>query len=260
MGIIGWREAFGTAKKLGNTMSVEQKRRALITGASSGIGKAAALAFAKAGIDVALVSRSLDKLEAVAVAARHTGVEARAFAVDLACISQVQAKIQAIALEFGDIDILVNNAGIAYTATISETPLEDWQQVINLNLTSVFQCIMGILPTMRHRGSGTIINVASIAAKHPFPNWGAYSVSKAGLVALSQTLAQEERAHGIRVTAICPGAVNTELWDSETVQANFDRSKMLTPEIVAQSILHTVLLPQQAVIEELTIMSNAGVL
>jgi NADP-dependent 3-hydroxy acid dehydrogenase YdfG len=73
-------------------------------------------------------------------------------------------------------------------------------------------------------------------------------------------LAQEERVNGIRVTAICPGAVNTELWDTETVQANFDRSKMLTPEIVAQSILHTVLLPQQAVIEELTIMSNAGVL
>ncbi|MBD2384318.1 SDR family oxidoreductase [Cylindrospermum sp. FACHB-282] len=241
-------------------MSVEQKRRALITGASSGIGKATALAFAKAGIDVALVSRSVDKLEAVAAAARLTGVEARAFAVDLACVSQVQAQIQAIALDFGDIDILVNNAGMGYTATLSETPLEDWQYLINLNLTSVFQCINGILPTMRHRGIGTIINVASIAAKQPFPGWGAYNVSKAGLVALSQTLAQEERANGIRVTAICPGAVKTELWDTETVQSNFDRSKMLTPEVIAQSILHTVLLPQQAVIEELTIMSNAGVL
>lgn len=241
-------------------MSVEQKRRALITGASSGIGKATALAFAKAGIDVALVSRSMDKLEAVAAAARLTGVEAKAFAVDLACVSQVQAKIQAIALEFGDIDILVNNAGMAYTATLSETPLEDWQQVINLNLTSVFQCINGILPTMRHRGIGTIINVASIAAKQAFPGWGAYSISKAGLISLSQALAQEERVHGIRVTAICPGAVNTELWDTDTVHANFDRSKMLTPEIVAQSILYTVLLPQQAVIEELTLMSNAGVL
>lgn len=193
-------------------MSLDQ-RRALITGASSGIGKATALAFAKAGIDVALVSRSLDKLETVAQAARHTGVVAKAYAVDLANVTQVKAKIQAIALDFGDIDILVNNAGIAYTANLSETPLEDWQQVINLNLTSVFQCMMGILPGMRERSTGTIINVASIAAKQPFPGWGAYSVSKAGLMSLSQTLAQEERAHGIRVTAICPGAVNTELWD-----------------------------------------------
>ncbi|MEH2313207.1 MAG: SDR family oxidoreductase [Nostoc sp.] len=240
-------------------MSVEQKRRALITGASSGIGKATALAFAKAGIDVALVSRSLDKLEAVREAVQHTGVEAKAYAVDLARVFEVKEKIQAIALD-GDIDILVNSSGIAYTATLSQTPLEDWQQVINLNLTSVFQCIMGILPSMRDRGTGTIINIASIAAKQPFPGWGAYSVSKAGLIALSQTLAQEERSYGIRVTVICPGAVNTELWDTETVHANLDRSKMLTPEIVAQSILYTVLLPQQAVIDELTLMPSAGAL
>lgn len=240
-------------------MSVEHKRRALITGASSGIGKATALAFAKAGIDVALVSRSVDKLTSVCEAVSHTGVEAKAYEVDLACVSQVQEKMQAIALD-GDIDILVNNAGMGYTATLTETPLSDWQQVIDLNLTSVFQCIMGILPRMRTRGTGTIINISSIAAKQAFPNWGAYSVSKAGLIALSQTLAQEERAHGIRVTAICPGAVNTELWDTQTVNANFDRSKMLTPEIVAQSILHAALLPQQAVIDELTIMPSAGAL
>ncbi|WP_392533829.1 SDR family oxidoreductase [Nostoc sp. C117] len=241
-------------------MSPEQKRRALITGASSGIGKATALAFAKAGIDVALVSRSLDKLEAVREALEPTGVEAKAYAIDLGKISQVKEKIQAIALDFGDIDILVNNAGIGYTASLSETPLEGWQQVIDLNLTSVFQCITGILPLMRDRGRGTIINIASIAGKQAFANWGAYSVSKAGLIVLSQTLAQEERAHGIRVTVISPGAVNTEIWDTETVNANFDRSKMLTPEIVAQSILHTVLLPQQAVIDELTIMPSAGAL
>ncbi|MFN6517539.1 MAG: SDR family oxidoreductase [Nostoc sp. CreGUA01] len=241
-------------------MSAEQKRRALITGASSGIGKATALAFAKAGIDVALVSRSLDKLEALREALEQTGVEAKAYALDLGQISQVKEKIQAIALDFGDIDILVNNAGMGYTGSLSETPLSDWQQVIDLNLTSVFQCITAILPSMRDQGRGTIINVASIAAKQAFPYWGAYTVSKVGLLALSQTLAQEERAHGIRVTTICPGAVNTEIWDTETVKADLDRSKMLTPETVAQSILHTVLLPQQAVIDELTIMPSAGAL
>ncbi|GCL39216.1 MAG: SDR family oxidoreductase [Sphaerospermopsis kisseleviana] len=241
-------------------MSFEQKRRALITGASSGIGKATALAFAKAGIDVALVSRSQEKLEGVAAVAKEIGVEAKAFTVDLGSVAQVKTKIQAIADEFGDIDILVNNAGIGYTANLSDTSLEDWQRVMDLNITSVFQCMMAIVPGMRQRGKGTIINIASIAAKQAFAGWGAYCVSKAGLLALSQTLAQEERVHGIRVTAICPGAVNTEIWDTETVNVNFDRTKMLTPEIVAQTILHTVLLPQEAVIEELTLMSNAGVL
>ena len=131
---------------------------------------------------------------------------------------------------------------------------------MNLNLTSVFQCILGILPMMRARQRGTIINVASIAAKQPFPSWGAYCVSKAGLIALSKTLAAEERAQGIRVTAICPGAVNTELWDTETVHLNFERSAMLTPEMVAESILYTALLPEQAVVDELTLMPSAGVL
>ncbi|NET00871.1 MAG: SDR family oxidoreductase [Sphaerospermopsis sp. SIO1G1] len=241
-------------------MSFEQKKRALITGASSGIGKATALAFAKAGIDIALVSRSQEKLEGVATAAKSAGVEAKAYTVDLANVSQVKTKIEAIANDFGRIDILVNNAGIGYTANLDEIPLADWQRVMDLNITSIFQCMMAIVPKMRTQGQGTIINIASIAAKQVFPGWGAYCVSKAGLLALSQTLAQEERSNGIRVTAICPGAVNTEIWDTETVNVNFDRAKMLTPDVVAQTILSAVLLPQETVIEELTVMSNAGVL
>lgn len=239
-------------------MTLTNKQTALITGASSGIGKATALAFAKAGVDVALVSRSAAKLAAVASAARATGVTAKTYVVDLAQVEQVQAQIGAIAVDCGSIDILVNCAGIAYIGTLSETPLADWLKVIDINLTSVWQCILGVLPSMRDRAGGTIVNVASIAGKQPFPEWGAYSVSKAGLIALSKTLAAEERSHGIRVTAICPGAVNTELWD--TVEANFDRQSMLTPEIVAESIVHTALLPRQAVIDELTLMPSAGVL
>ncbi|MBZ8180588.1 MAG: SDR family oxidoreductase [Oscillatoria sp. PMC 1051.18] len=234
------------------------KQRAIITGASSGIGKATALQFAKAGIDLALISRSEEKLAAVARAAQEAGVEAKTYSLDLKKIEQVKEKIAELAADFGSIDILVNNAGMGYTGNLSETPLGDWQQVINLNLTSVFQCILGILPIMRDRQKGTIINVASVAAANPFPGWGAYSVSKAGLVALSKTLAAEERANGIRVVVISPGAVNTPIWDTETVQADFNRQIMLTPEIVAQSILHAALLPEQAVVEEMTIMPSAG--
>ena len=240
-------------------MTLATQRCALITGASSGIGKATALAFASSGINLALVSRSQEKLEAVAIAARQTGVSVKVYPLDLAQIDTVQEKIQAIA-ELEAIDILVNNAGMGYTGTLSETPLQDWVDVINLNLTSAFGCILGVLPMMRDRYGGTIINVASIAGQQVFPGWGAYCVSKAGLIALSKTLAAEERANGIRVSVICPGAVNSEIWDTETVRVNFDRSLMLTPEIVAQSILHTVLLPEQAVIEELTLMPSAGAL
>ncbi|HEY9673669.1 MAG TPA: SDR family oxidoreductase [Waterburya sp.] len=241
-------------------MTSQNKRRALITGASSGIGRATALAFAQAGIDVALVSRSQDKLEAIAKATCEAGVETKVYVLDLAKIEQVKAEISAITADFAPIDILVNNAGMGYTNPLSETPLSDWQRVIDLNLTSVFQCILGVLPTLRQQQRGTIINVASIAGQQFFPDWGAYSVSKAGLIALSKTLAAEERPHGIRVVTICPGAVNTSLWDTDTVQIDLNRSAMLTPDIVAQSILHTAMLPEQAVIDSVTLMPSAGVL
>lgn len=237
-----------------------QERRALITGASSGIGKATAHAFAENGIHVALVSRSQSKLEEVAKVARDYGVTAKAYSVDLANVAQVSEQVAAIAEDFGAIDILVNNAGMGYTGSLQDTPLLDWQRVLDLNLTSVFQCIQAVLPGMRQRQKGTIINIASIAGHQVFPNWGAYCVSKFGLVALSKTLAIEERANGIRVITISPGSVNTPIWDTDTVQADFDRSHMLTPEIVAQSVLYTALLPEQAVVEELTLMSNAGTL
>jgi short-subunit dehydrogenase len=235
-------------------------RTALITGASSGIGKATALAFAKAGINLALVGRDQDKLTAVAQAAEAVGVTAKTYVLDLSKLDRVSAKIAEIAAAHENLDILINNAGIAYTGSIADSPLSDWQKVIDLNLTSVFQCVQGILPHMRQRKYGVIVNVSSIAGKQVFPNWGIYSVSKFGLMALTQAIAGEERANGIRVTAVCPGSVNTPLWDTDTVQADFDRSAMLTPEMVAEGILYAVLAPAGAVVEELTIMPSGGAL
>ncbi|MGL6341145.1 MAG: SDR family oxidoreductase [Waterburya sp.] len=234
--------------------------RAIVTGASSGIGKATALAFAKSGIEVALVSRSVAKLKAVAAEIEALGTTAKVYPLDLAILEQVQQQMTEICNHFGPIDILVNNAGMGYTNSLKNTTLEDWQRVIELNLTSVFQCIQGVLPQMRDRRQGTIINVASIAAFNAFPDWGAYGVSKAALVALSKALSVEERENGIRTVTISPGSVNTPIWDTDTVQADFNRSAMLTPEIVAQSILHTALLPKQAVVEEMIVMPTGGAL
>lgn len=242
-----------------NSNSLEQPR-AIITGASSGIGAATALAFAKAGIAVALVSRSPAKLDKIVQEAQNIGVEAKAYSLDLAAIATVKTNMSAIAEDFQPIDILVNNAGMGYTKLLADTPLEDWQQVLNLNLTSVFQSTQAVIPLMRARSQGIIINVASIAAHSFFPEWGTYAVSKAGLVAFSKTLAVEEKAHGIRVMTISPGAVNTPIWDTPTVQADFNRSQMLTPEIVAQAILQAATLPRCAVIDEITLMPSAGAL
>jgi short-subunit dehydrogenase len=239
-------------------MTSSINRRALITGASSGIGQATALAFARSGIDLVLVSRSQSKLDAVAQEARSLGVDAQTCAIDLAEVTAVRSRLETLISKIGAIDILVNNAGMAYTGTLGEMPLSDWQRVIDLNVTSVFQCVQAVLPGMRSQKRGTIINVASIAAHQTFPNWGAYCVSKFGVLALSKTLAAEERAHGIRVVTISPGSVNTAIWDTETVHADFDRAAMLTPDIVADAILQAATMNDRAVVEEMILMPNAG--
>jgi NADP-dependent 3-hydroxy acid dehydrogenase YdfG len=239
-------------------MTQPNNQYALITGAGSGIGKATALAFAKSGVNLALLGRSPDNLEAVAAAAQIQGVNATIHPIDLAEVQQVHDRVSSIIASLPQLDIVINNAGMGYTGSLMEMPLMDWQRVIDLNLTSVFQVIQAVLPKLRQQQRGTIINVSSIAGHQTFPNWGAYCASKFGLRALSTTLAAEERAHGIRVMTISPGSVNTPLWDTATVQADFDRSAMLTPEIVADSILHAALMPMSAAVEDIQLMPNAG--
>ncbi|MEM9809464.1 MAG: SDR family oxidoreductase [Cyanobacteria bacterium P01_D01_bin.56] len=242
-------------------MNTALNHRALITGASTGIGRATALAFAKAGFDVALVSRSADKLQALTdEISAIAPVKAQSFPIDLSVIEQVNAKVTELIAAFGPIDVLVNNAGMGYTGELNQMPLADWCRVIDLNVTSVFQCIQAALPSMREQSGGMIINVASVAARQAFPQWGAYGISKAAMAALSKAVAVEERDHGIRVVTIYPGAVNTPLWDTDTVQSDFDRSGMLTPDLVANAILQTAILPPGAVVEELTITPSGGAL
>jgi short-subunit dehydrogenase len=241
-----------------NQISSDSSHRALVTGASRGIGKATALALGKAGFDLALVSRSLDHLSSTLSALEAESVKAKGYALDLVNLEQIQPSMAEIVNDFGPFQVLVNNAGMGYTGALATMSLQDWRLVMDLNLTSIFECTKAVLPSMRSAGGGTIVNVASIAAKSAFPDWGAYTVSKAGLVAFSKVLSAEERPHGIRVVTVYPGAVNTSIWDTDTVNAEFDRSQMLTPEVVAEAIIDTVLLPQQAVIEELTVMPSAG--
>ncbi len=227
-----------------------QGKKVLITGGSRGIGRSIAQALHDRGAQVAVVSRSGGNLPW------------RSYALDLSHLPAVKSKIQEIVADCGGIDILINNAGTAYVGELIHTPLSEWQRTFDLNVTSVFQCIQGVLPTMRLRHSGTIVNIASIAGKQAFPKWGAYCASKFALLGLTQALAQEEQSHGIRVMALCPGAVDTELWDSldPAIASQFDRSKMLSPQDIAAGLVELLLLSERMVIPELTLLPGGGIL
>jgi short-subunit dehydrogenase len=239
-------------------MTKNQDLRVLITGASSGIGKATALTFAQTGAMVGLIGRDSQRLESLMQAIEGQGGRAIMARIDLSQLAEIGAQLDAVVAKMGGVDVLINNAGMAYTGPLGEMSLTNWQRVIDLNLTSVFECTKVVLPGMRDRRSGTIVNVISVAGHQTFPEWGAYCASKFGLLGFTKTLAQEERAHGIRVIALCPGSVNTPLWDQEMVQADFDRSAMLMPEDVATVICQAVSLPSHAVVEELVLMPNVG--
>lgn len=232
---------------------------ALITGASRGIGAATARAFAAAGYDLLLLARSSETLEALAAELRHAGRQVETCSVDLAQPEQIAPALQDLLNRGLRPTVLINNAGAAYTGSLAEMPLERWQWLLQLNLTSVFQVCQAVLPALREQG-GHIINVSSHAARNAFPDWGAYCTSKAALASFSRCLAEEERQHGIRVSTLTLGAVNTPLWDSETVHSSFDRRAMLSPERVAEALLSLAQQPSSQIVEDATLMPAAGVL
>lgn len=239
---------------------------ALITGASRGIGAAAARRFAAAGFDLLLVARSGDQLDALAAELRADGRQVLTAALDLSDPSTIAAGIQKLCGRGLIPTVVINNAGAAWTGPLASMPLERWQWLLQLNLTSVFQICQTVLPLLR-RGEpgaadgpsgGLIINVSSHAARHAFPDWGAYCASKAALQAFSRCLAEEERIHGVRVCTLTLGSVNTPLWDSETVDSSFDRRAMLSADQAAEALLVLAQQPPTQVVEDLTLMPTAG--
>jgi short-subunit dehydrogenase len=234
---------------------------ALITGASRGIGAASARALAQAGFDLLLVARSSDALEQLAGELRALGRRVETAAIDLSCCDAIEAPLQELCMRLGAPPaVVVNNAGVAYTGPLMDMPLERWQWVLQLNLTSIVQICRVVVPLLRSGGGGRIINISSHAARNAFPEWGAYCVSKAALASFSRCLAEEERGHGITVTTLTLGAVNTPLWDSETVDSSFDRRAMLDPHRVAEAVLYLAQQPNTQAVDDLTLMPAAGVL
>lgn len=187
-------------------------RKALVTGASRGVGAAIALAFAQAGADVTICARSVPELETVASAIEGVGRKALSIRCDVMRRDDVEACVERAWTELGPIDILVNNAGgPLFQAPFLEVREEGWNRVLELNLTSVFrfcQCLGG---RMVERRSGSIINIASVLPTRVWPAIASYSVAKSAVLTLTQTLAVEWGGAGVRVNAICPGWVKTAL-------------------------------------------------
>ncbi|MBM5806740.1 MAG: SDR family oxidoreductase [Cyanobacteria bacterium M_surface_10_m2_179] len=231
----------------------------LITGASRGIGETTARAFAAAGYNLLLVARSGAALEQLAGELASSSCQVHTCSLDLSKPERIAPALEELLSRGLSPNVLINNAGAAYTGSLAEMPLERWQWLLQLNVTSVFQVCQAVLPALRQQ-QGLIINVSSHAARNAFPDWGAYCMSKAALASLSRCLAEEERAHGVRVSTLTLGAVNTPLWDSETVHSSFDRRAMLPPQRVAEALLSLAQQPSSQTLEDVTLMPAAGVL
>ena len=230
---------------------------ALITGSSRGIGRRAAELLAERGWNLMLVARRGDLLDLLAEQLRSQGSTVATAAVDLTDPNAIQPGLTAL-LDQGDVPaVLINNAGAGYTGGLLDMPMERWQWLFQLNLTSVFQVCAAVVPAMRARG-GSVINVSSHAARHAFPQWGAYCISKAALASFTRCLAEEERAHGIRACTLTLGSVNSSLWDAETVHSDFDRRAMLSVDQAADALVTLAEQPSTQVIEDLTLMPAAG--
>lgn len=229
----------------------------LITGASRGIGHAAAKAFAEAGWDLLLVSRSEAALQSLQSELSPGGVRVAYQAIDLTDSSAIAEGIGALLKQGLRPSVLINNAGAAWTGALLEMPLDRWDWLIQLNLTSVFQVCSAVVPSMRPAG-GLVINVSSHAARNAFPGWGAYCTVKAALASFTRCLAEEEREHGIRACTLTLGAVDTSLWDSPTVDSSFDRRAMLPVNQAAAALLHLAQQPATQVVEDLTLMPATG--
>ncbi|MEE2636099.1 MAG: SDR family oxidoreductase [Acidobacteriota bacterium] len=217
-------------------------RVAIVTGGSRGIGLATAAALLDEGASVLICGRSEDALvRAASQLEQHAGGgtigRLATVAADIRQLQPAEHMIQTAIDRFGGVDILINNAGVGRFALLSELSVDDWLEVIETNLSGVFYCSRAAIPVMKQRGGGWIINVSSLAGKHPFAGGTAYCASKAGLNALTEALMQEVRHDKIRVSCVLPGSVDTEFAGN---QPSPEVSWKLASSDVARAILDLI--------------------
>jgi NAD(P)-dependent dehydrogenase (short-subunit alcohol dehydrogenase family) len=228
-----------------------------ITGGGTGIGQAAAIAFAEEGAKVALLGRRASVLEESAAAVRKTGADVKTVSVDVANRAQVQAVAKDLLGAWKRVDVLVNNAGVNVPKRrLKELAGEDWDQVIGVNLTGAFNMIQAVLPPMRDQQGGLILNVSSMAGKGASGLAGtSYTASKHGMNGLSHSINTEEWVHGIRATAFCPGEVNTPIIDKRPIKLSpEERDQMMQPEDLAEALLFLAKLHPRTHVPEMLLM------
>lgn len=216
----------------------------IVTGASRGIGRACAFAFAQAGANVLVHGTNRTVLENLADALSETGVAALPIAGDVSDPEMARVATESALERFGRIDVLVNNAGINTRSSTLDMPLADWQRVLDVNLNGTLHFCRAILPTMIEQATGSIVNVSSTTAKTPHKNAApAYGASKAAVNYLTIHLAREMAPHNVRVNAVCPGPVETDMsqqWTDEyraQVTSGVPLGRLGSPEDVARTVL-----------------------
>lgn len=223
----------------------------LITGASAGIGRAAALAFAKEGARLLLAARRRERLEEVAAAAHALGAEAIVAETDVADRRQVESAVHRAVAAFGRLDILINNAGIGYFGLLEETPVEEIETLWAVNMMGTFYATQAAIPLMRKQGAGHIINIASVAGKRGTPGSSVYCATKFAMVGMSEALRVELHGSGIEVSVICPIGTATEFREASAARSKRDHpimGPMQTSEEVASAIVRCARKPRPEVI------------
>jgi len=230
-----------------------------VTGASSGIGQATALACARAGAAVALGARRGERIEALAKQIEGEGGRAIAVPTDVGEEAQAKAFVERAHGELGRLDVLVNNAGVMLLGPIENAPTEEWRQMIHANVFGVLYCTHAALPLMRAQGSGHIVNISSVAGRVARAGSGVYNLTKFGVGAFSESLRQEAVPIGVRVTLIEPGAVATELAGHnrpeirEQISKRFGEITILEAEDIANAILYAIGQPPHVSVNEVLI-------
>ncbi len=227
---------------------VLKNKSAIITGAGKGIGKAIAAALAAEGVNLGLVARTSSDLEALqAELANKYGVKVVIAKADVSVKSEVDQAVSALKESLGSIDILINNAGIGTFGTLLEMDPEQWERIIQTNVMGTYYVTRAALPTMLEQSSGSIINIASTAGERGFATGSAYCASKFAVIGMTEALMQEVRKSNIRVTALTPSTVNTELASNAGLKIG-DEDRMMQAEDVAELVIAALKLPDRVFI------------
>ena len=224
---------------------------AIVTGSSSGIGKAIASTFGKEGASVVVAARRKELCEKTVAQIKKRGGEAMAIQTDVTHEAQVEHLITETVKRYGRLDILVNNAGIGGGGRIESTSTETFDRVMNTNLRGTFFCCRAGFRQMKQNGGGTIINMSSVAGVQAWAGTGTYSASKHGVMALTKSLADEGRPYKIKVSAICPGGVADELVDASSEEIL--RSEKINPYDIAEAAVYLATLGPYSVVHQIIV-------